>query len=98
MTLSSYIEHLKTKPEHVKKQIAFGGAFGITVIIFAFWIMSFTSIGKDTKQSVAHVVSQAGTPAQSLTASVGGLFNDVKDLIVTPRKVTYADVIVTPGK
>jgi hypothetical protein len=98
MTIQSYIEHLKTKPEHIKSRIAFGSAFGITLIIFVFWFASVTSVGTSAQDTVAHAVSQAGTPVQSLTASVGGFFSSIKDLIFTPRKVTYADVQVTPGK
>ena len=98
MTIQSYIEHLRTKPEHIKKQIAFGGALGVTVIIFVFWIASITGAGNNAGQAVASAVAKAGTPAQSLTASVGGLFGDIKDLFFTPRKVTYVDVQVTPSK
>jgi len=98
MAIQSYIEHLRTKPEHIKKQIAFGSALGITVIILAFWVASFTGAGSNAGQAVANAVAKAGTPAQSLTASVGGFFGDLKDLVFTPRKVTYVDVQVTPGK
>ncbi len=97
-SIQAHITHLKTKPEHVRKQIAFWSAFAISFIIFAFWVASYTSAGKNAEQSVTDAVAQAGTPAQSLVASVGGFFGDLKDLIFTPRKVNYSDVIVTPGK
>jgi len=98
MTIQSYIEHLRTKPAHIKNRIALGSAFSITLIIFVFWIASFTSVGQNAEQAVANAVAKAGTPAQSLTASVGGFFGDLKDLVFTPRKVTFVDVQVTPGK
>ncbi|MES2314897.1 MAG: hypothetical protein V4524_03120 [Patescibacteria group bacterium] len=98
MSIQTHIENLRSKPEHVRKQIAFWSAFGITLVIFTFWIASFTSVGKNTQQAVAHAVEQAGTPAQSLTASVGGFFGDIKDLIFKPRVVTYTDIQVAPGK
>ncbi len=98
MTFQAHLENLRNKPEHVKKQIAFWSSFGITAIIFAFWIGSFTSVGQNAGQTVANAVERAGTPAQSLTASVGGLFDDIKNLIFTPRKITFTDIIVTPGK
>lgn len=98
MSIQSYIEHLKTKPEHTRKKIAFWSSFGITAVIFMFWLASFTSLGTNTQQAVAGAVQRAGTPAQSLTASVGGFFSDIKDLIITPRKVTYTDIQVAPGK
>jgi hypothetical protein len=98
MSIHSHIEHLKTKPEHIKKQIAFWSAFGITFVIFAFWVASYTAAGKNAEQSVTHAVAQAGSPAQSLVASVGGFFGDIKDLMFKPRTVTYTDIQVTPGK
>ena len=98
MSIQSKIENLRQKPEHVRKNIAFWTSFGITAVIFVFWIASMTSLGNQTQQAVAHAVKQAGTPAQSLTASVGSLFTDVKDLFFKPRIVNYSDIIVKPGK
>ena len=97
-TIQHHIERLRAKPEHVRKQIAFWSAFGITFIIFAFWIGSLTGIGSSAQASVTQAVAQAGTPAQSLVASVGSVYDDIKDLIFKPHTVTYTDVIVTPGK
>ena len=98
MSIQTYITHLRGKPEHSRKQIAFWTAFSVTSVIFFFWIASFTSLSKTASQAVAHAVDQAGSPAQSLVASVGGFFGDLKDLVFSPRKVTYVDVQVTPGK
>lgn len=98
MSIQSHLQNLRSKPEHIRKQIAFWSAFGITLIIFVFWVASFTTLGKSTGQAVAHAVQQAGTPAQSLTASVAGFFTDIKDLIFTPKKITYSDIEVAPGR
>jgi hypothetical protein len=105
MSIQSHIENLRSKPEHVRKHIAFWTSFGITLIIFVFWIASFTAFGKNTQQSVADAVHHAGTPVQSLTASVGDIFGsvgsfftDIKDLVFTPRTVKYTDIQVAPGK
>ena len=98
MTIQSYLDQLRAKPNHIKNRIAFGGALGITLIIFAFWVASMTGASNNAGQVVANAVAKAGTPAQSLTASVGGFFGDIKDLFFTPRKVTFVDVQVTPGK
>jgi hypothetical protein len=97
-SLQNHLENLRAKPEHIRKQIAFWSAFGVTLVIFVFWISSFMGFTKTAGQAVSSAVEKAGTPAQSLTASVGGFFTDIKDLIFSPRKVTYSDVIVTPGK
>jgi len=56
MSIQSYVEHLRTKPDHIKKQIAFWSAFGITLIIFMIWIGSFTATGKNAQSAVANAV------------------------------------------
>ena len=96
MGIQNHIENLKAKPEHVRRQAAFWYSFGITAIIFVFWIGSFSSIGSNTKTYVASAVNNAGAPAQSLMASVssfassiGSFFTDIKELIFSPKKVIY---------
>ena len=98
MSISTYIHTLRAKPEHIRKRISFFSALGITVIITAFWLASFTSIGTSSKQAVTAAVSRAGTPLESLTASVGSIATDVKDLIFGSRKVTYSEIEVKSGE
>jgi hypothetical protein len=98
MTIQSYLEGLKAKSDGTKKQIAFWSSFGITAIIFVFWLASFSVFGNSTKTAVATAVNKVGTPSQSLVAGVGGFFGDIKDLFFSPRKVTYTDIQVSPGK
>lgn len=98
MSIESYIENLKGKPEHIRKRYAFWSAFGITVIIFTFWLGSFSVFSNKTQIVVAEAVNKTNTPAQSLVASVGSFFTDIKDIIFTPKKVAYPSVEVRPGK
>ncbi len=98
MTLQSYLETLRAKPEGSKKQIAFWSSFGVTALIFVFWLSSFGTFGATPSSVVAAAVNKAGNPAQSLVASVGGFFGDIKDLFFGARKVTYTDIQVSPGK
>ena len=98
MTLQAYLNNLRGKSERTRKHVAFWSSFGITAIIFTFWLASFTAAGKGAQTAVAQAVDKAGSPAQSLTASVGAFFGDIKDMIFKPRKVTYGDVQVMPGK
>ena len=97
MSIQSYIENLRTKPEHVRRQHAFWYSFGITAVIFAFWLGSFGSLSIGAKTAVATAVDKAGTPAQSLVAGVGAFGSDIWHIITGPKKVTYSEVIVTPG-
>ncbi len=98
MALESYLENLKAKPEHIRKRYAFWTSFGVTAVIFAFWIASFTSWGSTSSQAVAQVVDRAGSPAQSLVAGVGSFFVDIKDMIFGAKKITYTSVEVKPGR
>lgn len=98
MSIQTYLETLRAKPDSSKKQIAFWSSFGITAIIFVFWLASFSAFGNSSKAAVASAVGRAAAPSQSLVASVGGFFGDIKDLFFTPRKITYTDIQVSPGK
>ena len=98
MNITSHLENLRAKPEHIRKRIAFWSAFGITAVIFMFWLASFNSFGIDNGSKVAAAVQSVGTPSQALVASVGGFFDDIWDMIAGPKKVTYSTVEVLPGK
>ena len=97
MSIETYIENLRAKPEHVRRRFALWSSFGFTAIIFLFWLASFTAIGSNAKATVAQAVEKAGTPAQSLIASVGSFFYDIKDMIFGPKKINYGTVEVSPG-
>jgi hypothetical protein len=97
MAFQQHLESMRAKPEHIRKRYAFLGSFGITAIIFTFWLGSFSSFGFASQNAVAIAVNKAGTPTQSLVASVGSLFNDVKELIFGAKKITYSSVEVLPG-
>ena len=99
MSLATYIEHLRAKPEHQRKRFAFWSSFGVTAVIAAFWLASFTGmdIGSGAGTAVSSAVAQAGTPAQSLVAGVGAFAGDIWSMIAGPKKVTYAQIEVLPG-
>ena|SRR3989338_3709068 len=97
MSIISYIEHLRTKPEHVRKRISFWSAFGITAVIGLFWMGAFSTFTNTTQSTVAQVVNRAETPAESLVASVGGFFHDVRDLIFGAKIVKFETLEVLPG-
>ena len=98
MSVQSYLERLRAKPEHQRRRIAFWSSFGITAVIFAFWLGSFSISGGVAKSAVTTAVNRAGTPAQSLVASVGSFGRDIWEIIFGSKKVTYSTVEVSPGK
>jgi hypothetical protein len=98
MSLQSKLDHLRAQPIHVRKHFAFWTSFGVTGIIALIWLGSFTSLGVSSQTAVASAVSNIRTPAQQLTASVGTFFDDIRDMIFTPKRVVYKAVIVKPGR
>ncbi|MDO8655621.1 MAG: hypothetical protein Q7K45_00130 [Nanoarchaeota archaeon] len=98
MSIESYIENLRGKPAHIRKRYAFWTSFGITMVIFAFWLSSFSVFSNKTQEVVATALNKTGTPAQSLIAGVGSFFTDIKDIAFGPKKIKYSSVEVTPGK
>ncbi len=97
MSLQTTLEKMRAKPDHVRTRIAFWSSFGITAVIFTFWLASFSVTGTPNK-AVASAVEKAGAPGQSLVASVGSFFVDIKDMIFGSKKIKYAEVEVIPGK
>lgn len=97
MSLQTTLENLRAKPEHVRKRIAFWSSFGITAVIFMFWLASFSMTGTPST-AIASAVEKAGSPGQSLIAGVGSFFMDIKDMIFGTKKIKYAEVEVTAGK
>lgn len=97
MAFQDTLENLRAKPEHIRKRIAFWSSFGITAIIFMFWLGSFSVSGSTAKGAVTAAVTKAGSPGSSLIAGVGNFFVDIKEMIFGAKKITYKEVIVTPG-
>ncbi len=97
MNISSYIEHLKTKPEYIRRRIALWSSLGLTALVFMFWFASITTIGSSAQGAIADAVDRAESPAQSFVAGVGSIFDDIKDIFIKPKKVEYQPVQVLPG-
>ncbi len=98
MSLQSFIEKISEKPEHIRKRYSFFISLGITSIIFVFWISSFEFVKTPVDKSLASVVEKVGTPGESLVASVGSFFTDIKDIVFGPKKVEYTTIEVKPGR
>ena len=92
-----YIEHMKTKPEHVRKRFAFGVSFSITFLIFAGWMVS---LGFKSSPVIADKVNKAQAPFQTLSAAVVNAYDSIKSIVVGSNKVEYSSgaLEVTPGK
>jgi len=97
MSTEGLLAKIHAKSEHVRRRYAFWSAFGVTAIIVAFWLGSFSAFKDSSRAVVASTVNSVGTPGQSLIASVGSFFGDIKDILFGPKKVTYSSVEVGPG-
>lgn len=98
MAFQTTLENLRAKPEHVRKRIAFWTSFGVTGLIFMFWLASFSITGTPAQGVVASAVEKAGAPGSSLIAGVGSFFVDIKEMIFGAKKITYTEVEVRPGE
>jgi hypothetical protein len=98
MKLHSHLKLLRSKPEHVRRRIAFWSSFGVTALIFVFWLASFSAVGPVTSGSVAKVLDEVNTPAQSMVAAVGSIVDTLRDRLFGPQKVEFSTVEVMPGE
>ena len=96
--MTTYLENLRAKPEHERKRFAFWSSLGVTAVIAAFWLASFTGINIGAESAVSSAVAKAGTPAQSLVAGVSAFGGDIWSMLTGPKKISYAEIQVTPGK
>ena len=98
MSIQSYIDSIREKPEHIRKRHAFWYSFGVTAIIFAFWVGSITGFGGHKSAAVASASDSISSPGQSMVAGIGSLGKDIWELIFSPKKVTYSTVEISAGK
>ena len=98
MSFATYLENLRAKPEHQRKHFAFWTSFAVTAVIAAFWLASFTGVNIGAGAAVSSAVAKAGTPAQSMVAGVGAFAGDIWSLLTGPKKISYAEIQVAPGK
>ena len=98
MSDQNFISRLRQKPEKTRHKIAFWSSFGITAIIFAFWIGTFDSTGIRLSGDIVNkTLDKANTPSQSIVAAVGSTFTDLGNLIFGPKKVTFTSIQVEPA-
>lgn len=74
-TIFEHIKHVKEKPHHIRKRVAFSAAFAGTAVIALVWLVSSVGTGvfalKDT--SFAQSTGQENTLATEGNSAVGGI-------------------------
>ncbi len=91
---------MRTKPEHIRKQYAFGVSFAITAVIFTVWFTTFGARNASLSDSGMKTNPPLSALAGSMTAGVGDAFTYVKDLFTGGNKAEYVqdNVEVIAGK
>lgn len=89
MSLISYIEKLRTKPEAERKKISITVAFAVTGVIFAIW--AFTIISSVSQKTSTEVITK---PSDSI--SVYGELKDRWSALVDSVSDLFSDDTVTP--
>ncbi len=98
MSFQTYLENLRSRPEHIRKRYSVFVSLGLTIVIFAFWLQSFSFFSGSSGEVVTKAVKKTGTPAQSLVAGVGSFINDIREIVFGSKKVIYTTVEVKPGR
>jgi hypothetical protein len=87
-----HIEKLRSKPEHIRRRIAFITSLCFTSLIFAIWIGSFKIQNSPTALDIK-------SPASSITASVVDSVKYIKESFFGSNKASYqATIEAIPGK
>lgn len=91
-----YINNLKSKPEHIRRRMAFMFSFMFTFIIFSGWVVSSSLI--NTPKQVAKKVN-VDAPVSTLTATAIGAWNDIRSIFLGSNKVEFTNdsIEVLPG-
>lgn len=91
--MRTYIEHLRTKPEHTKNQIALGVSAVITFFIFMFWL-SGQSIALTDKKEVAKTKEN---PFQAIGSMSANIYDSIKTGFGAREVYVAPDIEVLPG-
>jgi hypothetical protein len=91
--MRTYIEHLRTKPEHTKNQIAVGISAVFTFFIFMFWLSGQNIALTDKKE----VVKKDKGPIESITDMSANIIDSIKTGFGVREVYVAPDIEVLPG-
>lgn len=60
-TIAHHIEHIRTKPDHIRKQVALGVAAGVTALVALVWFVSTVAAGAFVIQGSSFAESASGS-------------------------------------
>ena len=74
-TLAQHLHHIRQKPNHVKRHIAFWTSLGITIVIVLFWMASFSL---NNNSSVTATTANVESPWHAMSASMSDAWTSFK--------------------
>lgn len=85
--MRDFVERLRTKPIHTRKQLAFGASVGITGMVALMWGAAFTSSGAlsrtDVGEEPAIVAAFSEEHGSSLMGAIGALTSQKSEASLT---------------
>lgn len=91
--MRTYIEHLRTKPEHTKNQIALGISAVFTFFIFMFWLSGQSIALTDKKE----VTKAKESPFQAIGNMSANIYDSIKTGFGAREVYVAPDIEVLPG-
>ena len=91
--MRTYIEHLRTKPEHVRSNIAVMVSGVVTIFIFMFWLS-----GQNIFLNESETAKRESTPLQSLTSLSANVIDSFRTGFGVREVYVAPDLEVLPGK
>lgn len=99
--MKKYIEHLKTKPHHVRQRIALFTSLGITLLILVIWVSSL-SVGLSNPSQANSYDSEDVSPFGVMGAAASQGFESIKGFFGNSSSDTYTaqenSIVVSPVK
>jgi hypothetical protein len=68
-TLSEHITHVKTKPHHVRRRVAFSAAASVTGLIALVWLVGSVSAGAFALKNTSFADNAGGSSIEATSAS-----------------------------
>lgn len=91
-----FLERVRARPEHERARIAFVSAAGVTLLVFAAWVVSIGVRFSDSAPESPMPETRAGSNLPEELAGVGTLFSDLRDSIMSPPLPIPDDASGTP--
>jgi hypothetical protein len=98
--MKKYIEHLKTKPHHVRQRIALFTSLGITMVILVIWASSL-NVGLSGASQANTSDSSDISPFGAMGAAASQGFESIKSIFTKSSSDTFAEqensIVVSPA-